>query len=164
MKVSTIAATSIIAASTAVSGNEVVTNLRKLETTTSESGNKFRKLDGSIILECDDDGDEDSILKKDCYEEKPFGCKGKDCPKYEICVKCDGGAGVAFNFAIGVAGISYGLVLASDDGDLDGNIDNSFCASAFFVGAGDTGIKYETKCASDQGSFELEVKFDGSPP
>ena len=44
MKVSTIAATSIITASTAVSGN-AATNLRKLKTATSESGNKFRKLD-----------------------------------------------------------------------------------------------------------------------
>ena len=155
MKVSTIAATSIIAASTAVSGNEVVTNLRKLETTTSESGNKFRKLDDCFhVLVCDSDS-------RDCYEDNLFGCTGKDCPKYEVCVKCDGGAGIAFNFEIREAGISAGLVLASDDGTFDWSVDsgNSFCATAFLVVAGESGVKYETKCASDDGSFELEVKF-----
>ena len=99
MKVSTIAATSIITASTAVSGN-AATNLRKLKTATSESGNKFRKLGGFVDhsvceLVCDDDNSTDEIQKKHCEEEKLFGCicQGKACqacPKYEICAKCDG--------------------------------------------------------------------------
>ena len=171
MKFSTVAAISIITASTAVSGNEV-TNLRKLKTTTTESGNKFRKLGGFVDhsvceLVCDDDNSTDEIQKKHCEEEKLFGCicQGKACqacPKYEICAKCDGGAGIAFNFAIGEAGISAGLVLASDDYTFDwSSVDsgNSFCATAFLVVAGESGVKYETKCASDDGSFELEVKF-----